>query len=591
MKYSDKFDTFHPYPRDRTIHSFFEKAAEKYPDRTAVEFGDAHISYGALNETADRLAAVLIESGISCGDVVAVAAQRSIDMVIAVIGILKSGAAYLPIDLNIPDERKRYYIEASNTKTILSEKSNEVLFGVPNINIHKIPQPKSQSHTVIQTSNALAYIIFTSGSTGLPKGVMVQHRSVVNRLLWMQDQYKLCEKDVFIQKTPVSFDVSVWELFLWFFCGAKLCLLKSGYEGNAAYLLEVIHAHKVTVCHFVPSMLRVFLDYLSHRGGTERLTSITKVFSSGETLKYDTVALFNQLLTRTNAIQLHNLYGPTEATIDVTFFDCTNYQSEKGIVPIGKPIWNTNIYILDENGCKCSDGEKGEIYISGEGVALGYVNNMELTRKMFLPDPFRPGAVMYKTGDMGEWNEGNIEFLGRMDNQVQIHGIRIEPEEIENQLSCHESIEQAVVVAVGDDDKKLIAYYTGVKIADISVLSGYLSDRLPKTMIPVDYIFLESIPLNAHGKIDRKKLEDLYKDKPVTAKQCGKVLDVVTQVVGRQIRMNDDFSQSDIDSITFIRIIVTLESEFNFEFDEEKLLITEFPKVSSLIEYVESKLQ
>lgn len=591
MKCSVDNSVFRPYPRDRTIHSFFEDMAAENPNRIAVEFGDEHITYGDLNESANKLATVLIQSDIAVGDVVAISAERSINMVIAIIGILKSGAAYLPVDPNIPAERQRYYMETAKAKMLLSEQDDDILLGVRNINIHKIPQDILTIYNTEIPSNTLAYIIFTSGSTGKPKGVMIRHYSVVNRLLWMKSQYGLCEKDVFIQKTPFSFDVSVWELFLWFFCGAKLCLLKTGYEGNIEYLLDVISTHKVTACHFVPSMLRVFLEYLAHRNKLEKVKYLKNIFSSGEALQYDTVTYFNQLFKKKHATRLHNLYGPTEATVDVAYFDCTGYQSEDRVIPIGKPIWNTNLYILDNNGCECADGEKGELYISGDGVALGYINNTELTQKVFISDPFHQDAVMYKTGDIAQRRHGNIEFLGRIDNQVQIHGIRIEPEEIEHLLISHELITQSVVVAAGDDEKKLIAYYTGKENVPSSLLTNYLTSKLPKFMIPVEYIFLRKFPLTPNGKIDRKQLENLFINKVAPIDKCCETLSIIRQVIGRDVDMDDDFTQSDIDSITFIGIVVALESAFHFEFDDEKLLITEFPKIKSIVKYVESKIE
>jgi len=263
----------------------------------------------------------------------------------------------------------------------------------------------------------------------------------------------------------------------------------------------------------VPSILRVFLNFLSHYEGINKLKSLKKVFASGETLNYGLINSFTQTLTKKNATQLHNLYGPTEATVDVTYFDCTNYQAEDKIVPIGNPIWNTKIYVLDENGQECINGESGEIYISGNGVAAGYINNLELTEKVFIPDIFCPGATMYRTGDFGRWRNGVVEFLGRIDNQVKIHGIRIELEEIENQILGYESIKQSIVIAVGDITKKLVVYYSGENIIDSSLIINYLAEKLPKAMIPSEFIFIENFPIKQNGKTDRKILENLYKDK------------------------------------------------------------------------------
>ena len=513
MDYLDKISTFHAYPREKTIHSFFEEMAAMAPDKTAVGFENEDITYNKLNYSAERLTTILKESGVVVGDIVAITTERSINMIAAILAVLKAGAAYMPIETNIPEERKRYYIETAHAKTILSAVDDQTLFGIPNINIEKIPDDILPSPNPQVSSDDLAYVIFTSGSTGKPKGVMVKHYSVVNRLLWMKEQYGLCEDDVFLQKTLYSFDVSVWEIFLWFFCGAKLCLIRSGEEGNFTCLNNAIHRNGVTICHFVPSILRVFLRFLSRYSAIKKIKCLKKVFASGEALSYDLVDKFNHMLTKENATQLHNLYGPTETTVDATYFECTNYQAEDRIIPIGKPIWNTSIYILDENGNECNDGDSGEIYISGDGVAAGYINNSELTEKAFIPDPFCAGATMYRTGDLGRWRNGVVEFLGRIDNQVKIHGIRVEPEEIENQMLGYEPIRQAVVIAVGNADKKLVAYYNSESAIEPSLIADCLSKKLTKTMIPSEFIFIERFPVKQNGKADRKELEFLYGNK------------------------------------------------------------------------------
>lgn len=577
------------YPRKKTIHSFFEEMAIDYPNRSAVEFNNEQITYCDLNKSAERLATILKQLNIAVGNVIAISTERSINMVTAILAILKIGAVYLPIETDNPEERKLYYLKTANAKVILSTERNKMLFGIPNINIEDIPDDIMPTPNPSITSDTLAYIIFTSGSTGNPKGVMVRHYSVVNRLLWMKEQYGFDENNVFLQKTPCSFDVSIWELFLWFFCGAKLCLLPSGYEGSAEAIINAVHQHKVTACHFVPSMLEVFLEYLSHRGGADKLSSLQKVFSSGEALRYDLVTEFRNVLKRENPIQLHNLYGPTEATVDVTYFDCTNYEPIDGIVPIGKPIWNTRIYVLDDNGAGCANGDKGEIYISGDGVAAGYINNSELTDKVFLPDPICNGATMYKTGDLGRWHNGVLEYLGRADNQVKIHGIRIELEEIENQMLKHEKIKQVIMIAVGDSEKRLVAYYNGSEAIEHSAINDHLSQILPPYMIPAEFIFMDKFPLTQSGKVDRKKVALSYQDKESSnSEENNQIMKVIRDVVGREIKEEDNLSQSDIDSITFIKIVVALESEFDFEFDDEMLLITKFPTVKTMIEYVES---
>ncbi len=450
----EKNNTAHEYPRERTVHSFFEEAAYAHPDRVAVEFEDEQVTYGELNRYAGAIAVYLHKIGIGVNDVVAVLGKRSILMIAAIIAIWKAGGAYLPVEVGIPEERKQYYLEKAGAKAVLSTSDEKTVGGLLHINLEKIPlDGEVLEENPAISSDSLAYVIFTSGSTGTPKGVMIRHCSVVNRLLWMKEQYGLCENDVFLQKTVCSFDVSVWELFLWFFCGAKLCLLPSGSEGNFPNLISTIQRYGVTVCHFVPSILRVFLRFLSRHGGVERMESLKRVFSSGEALPYELICRFQQVLTRQNGTELHNLYGPTEATVDVTYFDCTDYSAENETVPIGYPIWNTKIYILDENERECPDGEVGEICISGDGVAAGYINNPELTEKAFVTDIHEPDRKMYRTGDLGRWHNGVVEYMGRVDNQVKIHGIRVELEEIESHLLQCPDVKDAIVIAAGEREE------------------------------------------------------------------------------------------------------------------------------------------
>lgn len=503
-------NTEHEYPRYKTIHSYFDDMVAAVPDNIAVEFEDDYVTYGELNDSVSRIAAYLLQNSVCDGDIVAFICKRSINMIAAILAVLKIGAVYLPIDTEFPDERKRYCLMTAQAKTIISDYDLKQLYDLPNISLNKIPDDTLPEQFPLISSDHLAYVIFTSGSTGHPKGVMIRHYSVVNRLLWMKEQYNFNADDVFLQKTVCSFDVSVWELFLWFFCGAKLCLLRSGCEGNFSKLISTIERHHVTVCHFVPSILRVFLQYISHRCCSDKVMGLRKVFSSGEALSYELTQQFIHILTKPYNTQLHNLYGPTEATVDVTYFDCTNYLSDDHTVPIGCPIWNTKIYVLDSDRQECADGQIGEIYISGDGVALGYINNAVETEKSFLPDIYDPNQVMYRTGDLGRWHNHVVEYVGRVDNQIKIHGIRIEPEEIEKNIRQYNQITDAVVIAVGDANKKLVAFYCSKIQIDRSSLAIFLTDKLPKGMIPSEFIFINKIPVMHNGKVDRKAILQLY---------------------------------------------------------------------------------
>ena len=608
MNYIAQNNNFHDYPYEKTIHSIFESMAVKIPNNTAIEFHDEHITYSELNESANNLAALLFEAGIVAGDIIAVSLVRSVNTIVSILAILKVGAAYLPIETNAPKARAVHYIATAKATTIISDQECDTLYEVPNININKMNDIVVKIQIPQVSSDALACILFTSGSTGEPKGVMLRHNSIVNILSYMKEEYAFCENDVFLHKQPYSFDFSLYELFSWFFCGARLCLLAPGQEGNAETVIKTIFRHGVTICSFVPSMLEVFIEYLLHRGGVYRLKTLKSVISGGEVLKYDVVNQFSSILTKANSTRLFNIYGPTETTINATSFDCTNYKSEDRIVPIGKPVWNTYIYILDEDGNKCTDEEKGEIYISGDGVASGYINNKMLTEMAFISDPFRINSIMYRTGDIGRWRNGFIEFLGRHDNQVKIHGYRIELEEIESHLIQFEGIKQAVVITSEESKnmEALIVFYTGEESIDSTDIITYLSTRLPSYMIPTEYVHVTSFIQTNSGKIDRKRvLECVVKnnniaipfeeiDNEITAFQESIFKVILSNFEGNYsdgISLETEFESIGIDSISFIKTVVLLESEFDFEFDDEMLLVKKFPTIRSMVDYVEQKIK
>ena len=351
----------------------------------------------------------------------------------------------------------------------------------------------------------LAYVIYTSGSTGQPKGVMLQHDGLSNRLAWMQSAYAMNGGDAVLQKTPFGFDVSVWEFFWPLLVGARLVMARPEGHKEPGYLVEVIGRHNVTTAHFVPSMLQIFLEH----PGAASCTSLTRLICSGEALPAHLVRRFQELLPQA---ALHNLYGPTEATVDVTAWTCpAGFRGS--IVPIGKPIANTRIYILDAHRQPVPMGVAGELYIAGVQVARGYLNRPELTAEKFLTDPFTSQAAnrMYRTGDLARWlADGNIEYLGRNDHQVKLRGFRIELGEIEVRLWEHAAVREAVVIAREDapGDKRLVAYYValGREAIDPEQLRSPLAAILPEYMVPAAYVRLEALPLTPNGKLDRKAL-------------------------------------------------------------------------------------
>ncbi|WP_434706017.1 amino acid adenylation domain-containing protein [Pseudomonas sp. Z1-12] len=501
------------YPQGLTLHGLFETRVAACPDAVAVVSGEAQLSYAQLNERANQIAHRLLELGIRPDDRVAICADRSLDMVAGLLGILKAGAAYVPLDPDYPRERLAYMLENSAPMVVLTQRALRA--SLPATQARTLLLDEADGFSTQPTDNPqveglhahhLAYVIYTSGSTGLPKGVMNEHGGVVNRLLWMQDEYGLSAADAVLQKTPFSFDVSVWEFFWPLFSGARLVMARPGGHRDPAYLREVIQAQGITTLHFVPSMLDVFLAH----GEAGQCEGLVRVMCSGEALPGHLVRRFKAQLPH---VGLYNLYGPTEAAVDVTAWDCTGADTPDS-TPIGKPIANTRIYLLDDHQQPAPLGVAGEIYIGGVQVARGYLNRPELTVERFLRDPFSTAtnARMYRTGDLGRYlPDGNIDYLGRNDDQVKIRGFRIELGEIEAKLAQHEAVKEAVVLAREDapGEKRLVAYFTTHSVnemADIEALRTHLLGQLPEYMVPTAYVRLEALPLTPNGKLDRKEL-------------------------------------------------------------------------------------
>ena len=505
------------YPHDLCIHQLFEAQALRTPGEIAVVFEDRTLTYAELNQRADRLAAHLRQLGVGPDVPVGLCVERSLDMMVGVLGILKAGGAYVPIDVAYPADRIAYVLEDSKAPVLLTQR--RLLPSLPAISAKRVllgePLPKSGVPEVaplvqVRPSN-LAYVIYTSGSTGRPKGVMIEHRSVVNRLHWMQRAYPIGRGDVILQKTPYCFDVSVWELFWWALEGATLCLLMPRGEAIPQAIVEAVKRHRVNVMHFVPSMLNVFLEYLDSKPGqvSEALVSLRHIFASGEVLSPVHVRKFNEIIGVNIGARLTNLYGPTETTVDVTYFDCPT-RGEIENIPIGKPIQNTRIYILKE-GCLAPIGQAGELCVAGVGLARGYLNNPELTNERFVENPVVPGERIYRTGDMARWlPDGNIEYLGREDQQVKIRGLRIELGEIENVIQGYRGVADCVVTTKKYSDSiiLIVAYLVCREDTDLKALKQHLQRVLPEYMVPGHFQKISRVPLTANGKADRKALPE-----------------------------------------------------------------------------------
>ncbi|KAA2257566.1 amino acid adenylation domain-containing protein [Solihabitans fulvus] len=497
-------DTAAEYPSTSTLADLVEARVAAAPDAPAVTFGDVTLSYAEFNRRANQIAHRLRELGVGAETVVAVCAERSHELAVAVHGVVKAGAAYLPLDPEYPAERLAMMLGDANAPVLLTQR--HLLDRVPATGARSLllddpaewsDQPDTDPQRETGPEHA-AYVIYTSGSTGRPKGVVNTHRGIVNRLHWMQNAYRLAEDDVVLQKTAASFDVSVWEFFWPLTVGARLVLAAPGGHRDPAYLRDLVTAEGVTTVHFVSSMLGLFLAEPGVRG----CTSLRRVLCSGEALPVD-------LATRclaTLPAELHNLYGPTEAAVDVTAWQCTP-DALDGLarVPIGAPIDNIHLLVLDAALEPVPVGLPGQLFIGGVGVARGYLNRPELTAERFVPDPFRPGRL-YATGDLARWRpDGTLDFLGRVDSQVKLRGLRIELGEIEAALREQpDAGEVAVVVRTDGDDQRIVGYLTGR--ADPTALRDALKLRLPEYMLPAALVRIDALPLSPNGKLDHRAL-------------------------------------------------------------------------------------
>lgn len=566
-------NTAAPYPKEKTLHQLFEEQARDTPDNVALIFEGETMSYEELDKKSSSLAAYLQSMGVGAEVPVGILCNRSFEMIIGILGILKAGGAYVPLDPAYPEKRLEFILNDSNIGIMLVSQEDEICSGHECKRV-KIADGVSYKGKLVENvdSQNLAYIIYTSGSTGQPKGVQIEHHSAVNRLMWMQKQYPVNSDDTLIQKTPYSFDVSVWEIFWWFIGGSKLLLLPNGGEKDPDLLVEEIAKNKITTIHFVPSMLQVFLKNLSE-DAIGKVKSLKQVFCSGEALTKYQEQLFGSKLYQNNATRLINLYGPTEATVDVSYYNCFE-KDDLDFVPIGKPIDNIQLYILDANDNLLPIGVQGELCIGGVGVSRGYLNRDDLNREKFVDNPFQKGDKIYKTGDLARWLvDGNIEYLGRKDHQVKIRGHRIELGEIECELLKLDQIsEVAVTVHAGNEGvNELVCYYISENIAEPEEIREHLLEVLPAYMIPAMFIRMDQFPLTNNGKLDRKQLP-----KPdITTAQTNYVepktelekamANLWSQVLGRKISVKDNFFASGGDSLKAISIASRIEKEFGYK--------------------------
>ena len=554
-------------PLDRCLHELILHQAAATPGAVAVSAGDEELTYGELVARSGNLAAQLVARLEAAGVddvVVALAAERSLEMMIALLAILRAGAAYLPLDPDLPPERLSFMLEESGAQVLLIQPHLEERVpsgGVPRMaltagagtgeGVAVPPLP------VLPES--LAYLIYTSGSTGRPKGVMSSHRGIVNRLVWMQRRYRLDATDRVLQKTPFSFDVSVWELFWPLMTGARLVMAPPGLHRDPEGLAREMAERGITTVHFVPSMLQLF----AATPVASRCTALRRVIASGEALPADLVERFRQVLD----VPLENLYGPTEAAVDVTAWD-TAAPTVSAAVPIGRPIDNLVIHVLDRRGRAVPPGAPGELCIGGVGVARGYRSRPALTAERFVPDPFSRlgGGRLYRTGDLARWlPDGSLEFIGRLDHQVKLRGFRIELGEIEAALTSHPAVREAVVI-LDAPRSRLVAYLVAAPggLPPVEALRSHLGHRLAEYMVPARFVELPAMPLLSNGKVDRRSLPLPDDERPALHRAYreprNRTERVLTEVFGRvlgveRVGAEDDFFALGGDSIRSIQVV------------------------------------
>lgn len=577
--------TGHPVP-DTTLVALYEARMAASPDAVALEYEGQTLSYAQLERRTRALALQLRECGVGRDSVVAVALPRSLELVVALVAVQRAGGAYLPLDPAHPDERLARILASARPACVLAGDAEAARFGAWPL----LAPAQWHADTDVALGAAVepgdaAYVIYTSGSTGEPKGVVVEHRAIVNRIEWMREQFAIGADDRILQKTPATFDVSVWEFFLPLLAGARLVIAPPDAHRDPRAIARLVRARGITALHFVPSMLAAFLAAPEAQGLAPR-----RVFVSGEELGAELRDRFHEVLDA----ELHNLYGPTEAAVDVSWWPAGRDDDSRP-VPIGFPVWNTRLYVLDARMRPLPPGVVGDLYLGGVQLARGYLGRYDLTAERFGDDPFVPGARIYRSGDVARWREdGAVEFLGRSDHQVKLRGLRIELGEIEAALRSAPGVARAEVVLREDrpGERRLVGYVQADAPLAADALRAYLAARLPDYMVPAAFVALAGWPLTANGKLDRGAL-------PAPAVQAGEAAPrtpterglaaLFAQVLGMEapVGADADFFALGGDSLTAVHLLLAIQQRWRCDPGLGALFAT--PTVAALAALIDAQ--
>jgi len=582
------------YPSDKTIHQLFEQQVRKTPDNIAVVCDDKSITYRQLNEKANSLAVLLREKGIKPGDVIGILVSRSIEMVIGMLAVLKAGAAFLPIDRIYPTERVKYMLQNSNAKMLLTDcDCKNISDAYEKIDCINLFDPQNYAYSdqnpdCINNPDSLAYVMYTSGSTGKPKGVMIKHRSLINFVYGLFDRIDYHNIKTVLSLTSFSFDVFFIELFPSIYKGNMLVLANDAERKDPVLLARLIKKYCVDMVVSTPSQMHYFIKNKDFR---DSIHDVYEIVLAGEKV---TKELLSSLKKNTDAVIL-NGYGPTETTVIVTSSELT--QTDR--ITIGKPMNNAKIYILDKNLLPVPIGIVGEIYIGGYGLAMGYINNKELTDSVFVQSPFPKDEKLYRSGDLGRWlAKGEIDILGRADSQVKIRGFRIELEEIEKRILEISDINKVHVTVIGNDaNKKLCAYFVSQNDVDIKQIKADLKKYLPMYMVPAFFIKVDKIPLSPNGKIDERLLpkpdvlslvsEEFSKPETDLEKELYNIWSDVLQE--GNFGVDSEFIDVGGDSLSIIQIVSKISSKYQIEIPIS--IMNESLTIRKMAEYIETHMK